>query len=276
MPPPHAGVEAPPADGIGQEPPPSAGAAAALPAPDGPTPASTAEPATAIAPDALAVLPRSGRLGYAITTGSPPIPVGRAVYAWQAGEGRYRLELIARTTGLAGLLRPAEARQRSAGRLDEHGLRPERFTLDRGDGRPTETADFDWERMHIRYGRAGALQVSSLAPGTQDTLSLMLHLAFVPPGEDVRTLPLATGRTLRSQAYSAGATHPIETPAGSFRALHLRRVPLAGSEEGYDLWLAEDRPWLPVRIRWTERGGRVTDAVLDTIEDPAPRDPPPR
>lgn len=241
--------------------------------PDAPTPALGADPpplaTPAIPQAALATLPARGRLDYSISTGSPAMPVGRATYLWQAGEGRYRLELAARTSGLVGLFRPAEARQWSEGELDQQGLRPLRFHLDRGDGRAPETATFDWSRRRIAFGRTGEQKDAPLAAGTQDALSLMLHLAFAPPTEGRRELWLVTGRSLHLQAYAAAGAQALETPAGSFRVVHLRRETAGDDAEGYDLWLAEDRPWLPVRIRWTDRRGRITEAVLDTFDLPS-------
>ena len=196
------------------------------------------------------------------------MPVGRAAYLWHAGAGRYRMELVARTAGLVGLLRPAKAHQWSEGELDERGLRPLHFSLDRGDGRAPETATFDWSRQRIAFGRAGEQKDAPLAAGTQDALSLMLHLAFTPPAEGRRELWLVTGRSLHLQAYAAVGAQAIETPAGGFRVVHLRRETTTADDEGYDLWLAEDRPWLPVRIRWTDRRGRIIEAVLDTLELP--------
>jgi hypothetical protein len=221
-----------------------------------------------VAPSPLAMLPARGRLEYAISTGSPAMPVGRATYAWTVVDGRYRLELEARTTGLVGWLRPAAARQWSEGELDERGLRPARFHLERGDGRPPEGAVFDWPRQRLAFGRAGETREAPLAEGTQDALSLMLHLAFAPPADARRALWLATGRSLHRQSYAASGALALETPAGSFRTVHLRRESATEDDDGYDLWLAEDRPWLPVRIRWTDRRGRITDAVLDTLELP--------
>jgi hypothetical protein len=209
--------------------------------------------------------PRSGRLDYAVTIGDPPAPVGRASYAWEATDSAYRLSLTAETTGLVGLLRRVRVVQTSEGRITAVGLRPDAFTMDRGPNARNEFARFDWTARQLTFGYPDAVQVAALADGTQDTLSLILQFAFVPIEQGRREVPLTTGRRLYVQAYERVAEEVVETPAGAWRAWHLRRVRAQPGAEGYDMWLSSDRPYLPVRIRWTDRNGRVTSATLDTV-----------
>jgi len=209
--------------------------------------------------------PRSGRLEYAVTIGTPPTPVGRATYAWEASEAAYRLSLSAETTGLVGLLRRVRVVQTSEGRITPEGLRPDAFAMDRGPNARNEFARFDWAAKQLTFGYPDAVQTAALGPGAQDTLSLILQFAFVPIGDGRRDVLLTTGRKLYVQSYERVAEEVIETPAGNWRAWHLRRVRAQAGDEGYDMWLATDRPFLPVRIRWTDRNGRVTSATLDTV-----------
>lgn len=209
--------------------------------------------------------PRSGRLDYAVTIGDPPAPVGRATYAWEATDSAYRLSLTAETTGLVGLLRRVRVVQTSEGRITAAGLRPDAFAMDRGPNARNEFARFDWTARQLTFGYPDAVQVAALADGTQDTLSLILQFAFVPIEQGRREVPLTTGRRLYVQAYERVAEEVLETPAGAWRAWHLRRVRAQPGAEGYDMWLSSDRPYLPVRIRWTDRNGRVTSATLDTV-----------
>jgi len=209
--------------------------------------------------------PRSGRIEYALSIGSPPAPVGRATYVWEASERAYRLSLTAQTTGLVGLLRRLRIEQVSQGRITPEGLRPDEFQLDRGPNARNEFARFDWNAGKLTFGYPDAHQTGELAPGAQDVLSLILQFAFVPIVEGQRDVLLTTGRRLYVQSYRLVAEDLIETPSGAFRAWHLQRVRSGDGADGYDMWLATDRPFLPIRIRWTDRNGRVTDATADTI-----------
>ena len=210
-------------------------------------------------------LPRSGRLEYAVSIGDPPAPVGRATYAWEAGGEAYRLTLSAETTGLAGLLRRVRVVQTSEGRITPEGLQPDAFSMDRGPKARNEFARFDWPARRLTFGYPDAVQTAALSAGAQDTLSLILQFAFVPIEQGRRDVLLTTGRRVYIQAYERVAEEVVETPAGGWRAWHLRRVRAQPADEGYDMWLATDRPYLPVRIRWTDRNGRVTSATLDTV-----------
>lgn len=262
---------------------PTAGQAAADPARPGHadtpggagTAAADAAPLGAAAPAASAAqagtapgtvrFPRSGRLEYSVTIGDPPAPVGRATYAWEASDESYRLSLSAETTGLVGLLRRVRVVQTSEGRITAEGLRPDTFAMDRGPKARNEFARFDWPAKQLTFGYPDAVQTATLGAGAQDTLSLILQFAFVPIEQGRRDVLLTTGRKVYVQAYERVAEEVVETPAGGWRAWHLRRVRAQPGDEGYDMWLATDRPYLPVRIRWTDRNGRVTSATLDTV-----------
>jgi hypothetical protein len=257
-------------------PPPAAPQQAAPPSaadPAEPVPGTTAsaasEPETAIDPmprPGSIRLPSSGHLEYSVTLGDPPTPLGRATYAWETSEATYRLSLSAETTGLVGLLRRVRVVQTSEGRITPDGLRPDTFSMDRGGpAARNEFARFDWTARQLIFGYPGAIQAAALGAGTQDTLSLILQFAFVPIEEGRRDVALTSGRKLYVQTYEQVGEEVVETPAGAWRAWHLRRVRAQAGDEGYDMWLATDRPFLPVRIRWTDRRGRVTSATLDTV-----------
>ena len=239
---------------------PTPSAAAADP---GDTTASSADAANP--PPGSIRFPRSGRLDYAVSIGDPPTPIGRATYAWEASGEAYRLSLSAETTGLVGLLRRVRVVQTSEGRITPDGLRPDAFATDRSPKARNEFARFDWPAKQVTFGYPDALQTATLYAGAQDTLSLILQFAFVPIEQGRRDVLLTTGRKVYVQAYERVAEELIETPAGGWRTWHLRRVRAQPGDEGYDMWLATDRPYLPVRIRWTDRNGRTTNATLDTV-----------
>lgn len=287
VPPPDAGPSPPPAPALGTRagsvdaapPAPNAGSAAdaplarpgdsAAPAPS----AAAAEAGGTTGPSAGEAspprgsirFPRSGRLDYAVSIGDPPTQIGRAIYTWEASDETYRLSLSAETTGLVGLVRRVRVVQTSEGRITPEGLQPDAFAMDRGPKARNEFARFDWPAKQVTFGYPDALQTAALYAGAQDTLSLILQFAFVPIEQGRRDVLLTTGRKVYVQAYERVAEEVIETPAGGWRTWHLRRVRAQPGDEGYDMWLSTDRPYLPVRIRWTDRNGRTTNATLDTV-----------
>ena len=56
----------------------------------------------------------------------------------------------------------------------------------------------------------------------------------------------------------------IETPAGRFRALHLRAM----TDKTTEVWIALDRQRLPVRIRFTDKKGESFEQVATEIGSP--------
>src|SRR5690606_25852874 len=90
-------------------------------------------------------LPANGEIRYVVQRGDPPLLIGSAVHRWRMGEGRYRIESIMETSGLAAFVRAVRVETESSGRLVADGLLPERYLsrrIDRGRLRE-ERVDFD-------------------------------------------------------------------------------------------------------------------------------------
>jgi hypothetical protein len=49
----------------------------------------------------------------------------------------------------------------------------------------------------------------------------------------------------------------------------VKKVQDADDKRGFDVWLAVDRHYLPVRIRATEKDGTAFDSLVDSIDSAA-------
>jgi hypothetical protein len=59
----------------------------------------------------------------------------------------------------------------------------------------------------------------------------------------------------------------MDTAAGATEAWHVMRLPRPGSyEQKLDIWLAPQRSWYPVRLRFTETNGDYLDMALSSQE----------
>jgi hypothetical protein len=63
---------------------------------------------------------------------------------------------------------------------------------------------------------------------------------------------------------SAGRDATV-TGIGELEAVRLERVIARETEARIEVWLAPALGWLPVRLRFTDRLGRVTESVLDSV-----------
>jgi hypothetical protein len=227
----------------------------------------TAEAGQPVAPLTVA-FPRHGVLEFALLLGTSQTPVGRLTYSWSATDRSYELRLEGRSSGFAGLFVDARSVQVSRGRITDRGLEPDSFehTLTREGREPrVDVVHFEWAAKQARFPNSKDPETAPLPPGTQDPLSLMLQFAFVPVAEGRTEVAVATGRRIEHHLYELVGESFVESPAGDFRTQHLRRVQQKEGDAGAELWLSVHRPYLPVRLRFTDGKGRRSDALLDTI-----------
>jgi len=196
------------------------------------------------------VLAGSGRLAFVVVKDTLGMQIGRAEHRWEfPGDGTYRLRAMIETSGLAALFKPLRQEHESRGRLGPGGLQPESFRVLRNGVSRGEDADFDWATRQVRLQRDGSVQ--SVASGSQDLLSLNYQLAYLAAPENGSTIGVVTGRKYQPYSLDAFGEETIETPAGSFRTLHLRAV----GDTITEIWIALDRWRLPVKIRFTDKKG---------------------
>ena len=225
-------------------------------------PALDAGAATGAAPaaDALPVyptrLPPAQRLRYRLGSGGEG---GVLDLDWQPGaDGRYRLALeVSRSD------RPGTTRL-SLGRLDDHGLAPERYTDQRG-RRAARAVNFERDAGWIGFSGPG--HRLAWAPGVQDGLSWIVQLAAVVEADPARRVPGAgtrlqvVGAHGLSEPWSFEVHSATDGPPGT---LYLRREPARAYDQRAEVWLDPQRHHLPVRVRLTtpERG-ESTDWTLE-------------
>lgn len=219
-----------------------------------------AQPAaeTEAAGPSLNALPPRLELRYQVHYG---LARGEQTLLWiNEGEG-YTLTSVASATGLAGVFYRGRFAQTSRGRITPRGLLPEEFWDQRGDKR--SSARFDWANDTLTLTPAqGAPRHFALQGEVQDVLSLFFQLALTaPPAEGRLAYTVFNGKKLRNYAYEARGEATLDTALGTLRTLHLVRQ--AGSDGRFEIWLAIDRHYLPVRVlRSDDKGNEVALALL--------------
>ena len=160
--------------------------------------------------------------------------------------------------------------QDSRGKLDAHGLAPERFTDQRA-RRPMVAANFESDAGRIRF--SGPSHEVPWQPGVQDRLSWMVQLAAI-----AQARPDAVRRDARVSMWVSGARgdadvwtfvsmgpESLELDAGPVPAIRLLREPRQRHDTRVEVWLDPARQYLPARLKLTS--GRDDDA-LDFVRRP--------
>ena len=179
------------------------------------------------------------------------IASGEQTLIWvNEGGQRYTVISVAEATGLTGLFYRGKFVQTSRGRITPHGLQPEEFWDQRGDKR--SSALFDAAQGHLALNPdKGPPRHFTYQGDVQDVLSLFFQLALTaPPSVDQLSYTVFNGKKLRDYRYAVRGEVVLETAVGPLRALHLARV--ADGDGRFEVWLAIDRHYLPVRVLKTD------------------------
>lgn len=231
------------------------------------TESAAATPATAVAQTseaaptpppkaAEAQLPAKGGIRFAVYRGTQGMEVGRAWHEWEFNpDGSYRLRISTETTGLAALFKPIRIDMESRGKFVVGGLQPEHFITLRNGAETNENADFDWNARQLTLSRDGKRY--ELSDGAQDLVSFHYQLVFVPQLIDGATVGVANGKKFERYHFESLGEETLETPAGSFRTLHVQ----VKTDSTTELWLALERQLLPIKIRHTDRKGESFEQI---------------
>jgi hypothetical protein len=278
-------------------------AAAATPSTPAPDPAAAAAPdanaaqdapaqpaaaqAEAAAPQAEPAAPPAPEQPRYAFRMPPPAELKYDVQAWREGKMVYGSGKIAwrsdgssyQVQGEAGILFLTLLEFGSRGAIDENGVSPLLYTEKRF--RKSETA------THFR--RNDALISFSASTTTyprrgdeQDRASIVWQLAAIGLGEPGRYQPgaqfdffVAGVRDGETWTMQVIGLESIAAASGQVQAWHLVRVPRPGSyEQKLDIWLAPQRNWYPLKLRWTETSGEFLEMSAAAITPLPPQSPP--
>jgi hypothetical protein len=188
---------------------------------------------------------------------------GEQTLLWINDGEHYTITSVASATGLASMFYRGRFVQTSRGRITPRGLVPQEFWDQRGDKR--SSARFDAASNTVRLSPAhGAPRHFTYQEGVQDALSLFFQLALTaPPPESPIAYTVFNGKKLRNYRYDVRGEEMLETALGVLRALHLERA--ADGDGHFEIWLAVDRHYLPLRVRQSDGKGNAMELVVRSI-----------
>lgn len=206
----------------------------------------------------LRSLPQQLALRYSVQSGEDGFTLGESVYSGWIRDGRYSLSSVSEATGVAAMFVSGKIIQRSEGSIALEGLQPERFWGEKG-SRVQTPVRFDWP-SHLLALPSGSVE---LPARTQDLLSFPFHLAMtVQDADPPWTLSVTNGKKLRNYQFQIVGREFLNL--GDQRVEAVRVQGSRAGEGSLDVWLAETRHWLPVKIRTLDQKGKVI--VLTLLE----------
>jgi hypothetical protein len=207
-------------------------------------------------------VPSRIEITFRVTVG--PLPIGQGHDVFEHDGKTYRLTSESKTIGPAALIYRLSVVRVSAGTVTSRGLRPNTYDETRN-GKPKRSVRFDWDNKQAQLIDEGEAETVDLPANTWDMASFGYNFAFFPPTEKDLDLFLTDGRRISPYKYTVVGREKIETEIGEIETVHVKKVQHPTDPRAFDVWLAPDEHYAPVRIRFTEKDGTVFDSVMTKI-----------
>lgn len=192
------------------------------------------------------------------------LTIGRVHESFVRNGDTYEIRSVSRSEGVLKVLYDEQITLQSSGKVGEEGLKPLQFDERRTkEPKRDVSATFDWERGVLQSRYRGEVTRQALPPGTQDRISMMYQFMHVKPRQGNTTLTMSNGRKVERYTYRMVDEVRIGTPAGEFDTVHFERVVSEPNDRHVEVWLARERSFFPVRIRFDDpRGFRVEQRLV--------------
>ena len=179
----------------------------------------------------------------------------------------YALESVSDAVGLLALIKAETIHVTSSGLVTPQGLRPERYASVRKlDSDRNTRADFDWGTHHVTLTYRGGTHSEPLAAGTQDRLSAMYQMMFLPL-QDMHVLKLFmynNGTRVDDYTFEIARDRTVSVPLGTFPALYLSTLPEPDGKRT-EIWVDTTRHF-PYKLVVTDRDGGKFTQVLTSLK----------
>ena len=183
---------------------------------------------------------------------------GRAEYVWRREGDQYFIDGSIEANGFFATMFVGRFEQSSRGRVTAAGLRPDYFSVRRGEG-AAEFAEFKWDQSQIKHNRLKGEHIQPLQEGAQDLLSFVFQFAYEFPQKLAKpgtvSLRISNARKMDQYEFRVVGKEKLSLPLGEVETVHLIRKTDDASDT-YQVWLASDYHYLPVKLRFM-LGGRV-------------------
>ncbi|WP_307727594.1 DUF3108 domain-containing protein [Massilia sp. ST3] len=212
-------------------------------------------------------LPPSADLSYDLSARQRGFSLkGDALVTWRAADGKYQLKAESRVAVLGTL-----TEDRSEGAIDAYGLAPAEFWEKRLRKDPTTTT-FDRAAKTLRFSESE--QTYPLKGGEQDRVSVTWQLAAVARAAGDKLKPgaslgffVAGRRDAEAWTFKVAKREKLRTGLGELDTVLLVREPLAdGRNQTLSVWLAPERDWYPVKLRFTDGDKETIEQTIRAID----------
>ncbi len=182
-------------------------------------------------------------------------------------DDHYALESVSNAVGLLAVIKAETIRVTSSGSITPHGLRPDHYASRRKLDSDRDTgADFDWNTHRVTLSYHGSPHAEALSAGTQDRLSAMYQMMFLPLQElhVLKLLMYNNGTRVDDYTFEITGNQTVSVPLGTFPALYLATRPEKDGKRT-EIWVDAERHF-PYKLVVTDRDGGQFTQVLTSLK----------
>jgi Protein of unknown function (DUF3108) len=207
-------------------------------------------------------LPKNIQLEYEVSRNGKLFGQVKETFS-QTGK-QYRIKSVTKGYGIYSLM--GERVLTSIGEVTKSGLKPSHFELHQGkSAKKTLIADFLWAKSTLNMQVKGEIRTEKLAPGTQDLASYVYQFMFNVPIKEALNVTLTTGKRLNTYQYKVLAKgEAVAVGKSSYKTIHISNQASDG-EDKKELWLLQDKYYLPARYKLTDEDGESFQQTLTKI-----------
>jgi hypothetical protein len=216
---------------------------------------------------AMESLPVAGTYVYKLRDSRYSALSGTTTVDWKVDTATKRYETRLRSTVFGIQL----ADITSTGFIRRFGLAPDRFVQKTGTRAP-QAANLDWEQRIVTFSSRSFQRPAH--EGMQDRVSFLFQLMAL--GQNLPDA-LRPGATLAMEVAGPGdvdsyqfivvGLETVETAAGPMEAIKIDRPRTEPNFQRIEVWLAPDRKYLPVAVRFTDRRDNVTEMYFESANE---------
>jgi Protein of unknown function (DUF3108) len=218
-------------------------------------------------PNGLGTIPVAGAFPYTFYYGDHTLnnTLGAGSFIVESGEGKYKLVLIGKASGLTSLLFSG-ATYRSEGSFGNEGFAPQLYAEKSGN-RPERAAQVDYSSKEVTLGE----QKKPTLLGMQDRISVIWQVGLILRAkpdfaERGKTLPipLMSTRSLDNAQFVSQGIVDVDKRGALVKAVHFKFKPSNSQNKAQiDLWYDLNNLPQPLRIRWIDERDRTIDIFRD-------------
>jgi Protein of unknown function (DUF3108) len=218
-------------------------------------------------PGGLGAIPIAGAFPYTFYYGDYSLDnaLGSGSFIVESGEGKYRLVLIGKASGLTSLLFSG-ATYRSEGLFGDDGFAPQLYAEKSGN-RAERVALADYSTKEVSFGD----HKKPTLLGMQDRVSVIWQLGLVLRAKPelvesgkALPIPLMSTRGLDNALFVSQGVIDFDKRGVLVKAAHFKFKPANPQNKAQiDLWYDLNRLPQPLRVRWIDERGRTIDIFRD-------------